>query len=149
MQSLKLYTDKVVVFSASKIISNSYAQYFMVLHPRIPWLPEVCQRSRFEMSLTLTLLLSKAWDGWGNRDSGSSSWFLCWQECETIKTWIKVVAMVGKGKGAKKIVRKWVKEVSVWLDMDDERQGGFKSEPHISPLDGWIARGTINQNRGG
>ena len=57
--------------------------------------------------------------------------------------------MVGKGKGAKKIVRKWVKEVSVWLDMDDERQGGFKSEPQISPLDGWIARGTINQNRGG
>lgn len=31
MQSIELYTDKLVVFSASKIISNSYAQYFMVL----------------------------------------------------------------------------------------------------------------------
>ena len=33
--------------------------------------------------------------------------------------------------------------------MDDEREGGFKSEPQISPLDGWIARGTINENTGG
>lgn len=31
MQSIELYTDKLVVSSASKIISNSYAQYFMVL----------------------------------------------------------------------------------------------------------------------
>lgn len=35
------------------------------------------------------------------------------------------------------------------LDMDDQREGGFRSEPKTSPLDGWVARSTINQNRGG
>lgn len=34
-------------------------------------------------------------------------------------------------------------------DMDGEREGGFWSQSNISCLDGWVARGAINQNRGG
>lgn len=37
-----------------------------------------------------------------------------------------------------------MKEVSVWLDMDGMREGGFRSEFNMYYLDGWVVRGVID-----
>lgn len=39
-----------------------------------------------------------------------------------------------------KIFRKQGKEVSVWLDMNDKTERGFRSESDISYLNGWMVR---------